>query len=385
MQFMPGPYALIGDFALILVIIPVNRTKEERSSMLILNTEVETIQDSELGTLYGLAEITEALKPLAKTYCTSFSVPTRKKFPEEFVTIKNKLYATKRGVEKLIKAWNTPEAHKLQEQFNDIATNAMNTGFLAEGNFLSTEVKSKYLAYNPSLGAVVSTRQIAECFGKAHFNVLQDFDKAIIELQEIELKKQSIANNSLQAFKSNYNHLCITGTDSFTKLPTREILVDEGLFNYVVLGYTGKAAKFWKVTFIDEFLRLRLEMQKGLMALSIAEAYRKVTSKLYVFYDASTPGVYKIGITERATEARLKEINQSVTSSIKILWESPEIINAKELEKDCHGYFESKRIKSEDNPSLQEWFLLTEQDLGELQGLLKFKFRTKDIDILALT
>jgi hypothetical protein len=153
------------------------------------------------------------------------------------------------------------------------------------------------------------------------------------------------------------------------------------LFNAVVLGYTGKAAMQWKLFFIDEFLRLRLESQKLLAAPNLIEAVKKATSKLYVLADTKNPNLYKIGITERPIEQRLKELNATVSSSVVCLWESLPCVNARHLETELHNFFKDKQVKSEDNASLSEWFSLTDSDLRELQGILKMNFRYQELDI----
>ena len=162
------------------------------------------------------------------------------------------------------------------------------------------------------------------------------------------------------------------------------MLIDFGLFNAIVLGYNGSNALQWKLIFIDEFIRLRLEEQKHNFVYTIAQAQAKISSKLYVLYDASKPGLYKIGITTRDINVRLKELNAGVSSKIRLLWLSPEIYNARDLEKDFHSYFEDKRVKSDDNPSLQEWFQLTDSDLSVMESVLKFKYAFDDFDIMSL-
>ena len=358
--------------------------------MQLLNFEVETTQDSEMGTLFRVDHIIRCLKPDSNTVNTSYCRAVRRDYSAEFTTIKGKVYVTQYGVEKLIKSWNTPEAHKLQEQLNDIAKRALDTGFMAQGNFFALTPKSEILSYDSGLGIVVSSRMIAEKFGKSHFNVLQDLDNAIEELQLRQLSTQLSSENhtetavqNYQFNHSNYNFQETTYTNSQNK-EQRELLIDFGLFNYVVLGYKGNSAKQWKLIFIDEFIRLRLEEQKHNFVHTISQAQSKISSKLYVLYDASVPGIYKIGITTRDINTRLKELNAGINSKIRLLWLSPEIYNARDLEKDFHTYFEDKRVKSEDNPSLREWFRLEDSDLAIMESVLKFKYAFDEFDIMAL-
>ena len=362
--------------------------------MLLLNVEVPTIQDPELSTLFGLREIIMAIKPDSKNFCVSLVKPVRTRFPGEFVSVKDKLYATQYGVELLIKKWETPEAHKLQEQLNDIAKRALDTGFMAQGNFFALTPKSDILSYDSGLGIVVSSRMIAEKFGKSHKVVLKAIDEAQDKLKARNTNAPAPNNSGAESLavtepcklvikQSNYNSHAVTYKDAQNQ-ERRELLIDFGLFNLVVLGFTGEAAFQWKAIFIDEFIRLRLEEQKHNFVHTISQAQSKISSKLYVLYDASKPGIYKIGITTRDINTRLKELNAGVNSKIRLLWLSPEIYNACELEKDFHAYFEDKRVKSEDNPSLREWFRLEDSDLAIMESVLKFKYSFDEFDIMAL-
>jgi hypothetical protein len=162
---------------------------------------------------------------------------------------------------------------------------------------------------------------------------------------------------------------------------TREYFLSEGLFNLVVLGYTGKKAFQWRTIFINEFLRLRLESQKLSAAPNLIEAVKKATSKLYVLADLKVPNLYKIGITERPIDDRLKELNATVSSSVACLWESLPCVNARQLETELHIFFKDKQVKSEINASLTEWFSLADSDLRDLQGILKINFRYQALDI----
>ena len=362
--------------------------------MQLLNFEVETTQDSEMGTLFRVDHIIRCLKPDSNTVNTSYCRAVRRDYYAEFTTIKGKVYVTQYGVEKLIKSWNTPEAHKLQEQLNDIAKRALDTGFMAQGNFFALTPKSDILSYDSGLGIVVSSRMIAEKFGKSHVNVLRAIDDMQAKLTKCNTSQpnhnrvgtESLTGQQLQRLDikySNYNSHSVTYKDAKGE-ERRELLIDFGLFNLVVLGFTGDAALHWKALFIDEFIRLRLEEQKHNFVHTISQAQSKISSKLYVLYDASVPGIYKIGITTRDINTRLKELNAGVNSKIRLLWLSPEIYNARDLEKDFHTYFEDKRVKSEDNPSLREWFRLEDSDLAIMESVLKFKYSFDEFDIMAL-
>lgn len=89
---------------------------------------------------------------------------------------------------------------------------------------------------------VVSSRQIAESFGKEHKNVLQTIDNMTAENSAL-----------LQMF-----HLSEYTTSQNKKLPM--YLMNRDGFSLLVMGFTGKAALEWKLKYIQAFN----EMEKKL-------------------------------------------------------------------------------------------------------------------------
>lgn len=89
---------------------------------------------------------------------------------------------------------------------------------------------------------VVSSRQIAENFGKEHKNVLQTIDNMTAENSAL-----------LQMF-----HLIKYTTSQNKKLPM--YLMNRDGFSLLVMGFTGKAALEWKLKYIQAFN----EMEKKL-------------------------------------------------------------------------------------------------------------------------
>ena len=312
------------------------------TTAIILNSEVQYYVE-ENQTYWQLTDILKLLRGDENGH-TSFARPVTKKYPEEFVKYSGANYVSKLGVYKLIKHFRSDNADKLYEQITKVADAALDAGFMDGNNFLSIAPKSEYITYNQKLGSAVSSRKIASCFGKSHHNVLQDIDKAITELQELANENPLISGHSLRALELNYVFDCITSTDKLGT--TREYFLSEGLFNLVVLSYTGKKAFQWRTIFINEFLRLRPESQKLSAAPNLIEAVKNATSKLYVLADTKNPDLYKIGITSRPIDQRLKELNATVSSSVVCLWESLPCVNARHLESELHTFFKDKQVKS---------------------------------------
>lgn len=89
---------------------------------------------------------------------------------------------------------------------------------------------------------VVSSRQIAENFGKEHRNVMRDVDSL----------KKDVLNFEQMFFETET-------PDSYGR-PQRTYLMNRDGFSLLVMGFTGKAALEWKLKYIQAFN----EMEKKL-------------------------------------------------------------------------------------------------------------------------
>lgn len=98
------------------------------------------------------------------------------------------------------------------------------------------------------------------------------------------------------------------------------------------------------------------------------------TGFLYVLVDYNCIDTYKLGVTKRPIQQRLKEINQNPGSCIKLKYLSPPVLNYKLIEKKLHCYFKNKQTFIGENLGLREWFFL--EDLTELNQILKYEFGT---------
>ena len=107
---------------------------------------------------------------------------------------------------------NKPVAHKAYDQLANLAFRAMDSGMVSTGP-IQLFSQSEYVLIHKSLGAVVSTKKISECFGKQHKSVIRDFELAIAELR---LELENYCAQEPQAFqltKSNYTFERVTQTD----------------------------------------------------------------------------------------------------------------------------------------------------------------------------
>lgn len=101
----------------------------------------------------------------------------------------------------------------------------------------------------------------------------------------------------------------------------------------------------------------------------------KSSGYVYVLVDYNLIDTYKIGITTRNIQKRLKELNQSPGSAVKLLFLSPLTDRYKVIEKQLHHVFKNCNTYSGLNSSLSEWFLLPEFRLKELDLILRYEFK----------
>jgi Rha family phage regulatory protein len=91
-------------------------------------------------------------------------------------------------------------------------------------------------------GFVVSSRQVAEDFGKDHKNVIQSIENLIEQL------KDNTAENSALFIKTSY-------VASNGKTNPAYDLTRDG-FSLLIMGFTGTNAIQWKLKYIDTFNKM---------------------------------------------------------------------------------------------------------------------------------
>lgn len=96
--------------------------------------------------------------------------------------------------------------------------------------------------------------------------------------------------------------------------------------------------------------------------------------KLYVLVDYNSYNTYKIGVTKRDIQVRLKELNQSPGACIKLKFLSDNAENYCEIEKKLHLFFKNEKTTCGENNSLREWFYLPNEKLELLRLVLLYEF-----------
>ncbi|MBQ8698343.1 MAG: Rha family transcriptional regulator [Schwartzia sp.] len=91
---------------------------------------------------------------------------------------------------------------------------------------------------------VVSSRQVAEDFGKRHTHVLDS------------IKELCSAENSAQSFFFESSYKDASGKSN------REFLMNRDGFSLLVMGFTGEAALKWKLKYIEAFNSMENELRR---------------------------------------------------------------------------------------------------------------------------
>lgn len=163
---------------------------------------------------------------------------------------------------------------------------------------------------------VVSSRDVAEKFGKKHFHVLRD-------IENLECSKDFT--------ESNFG--CSEYTDSTgRKLP--EVLMTRDGFSFLVMGFTGTKAAHFKEAYIDEFNRMEDELKNRnegesiMKVLSDPHAVLKIVGALADERDKT-----------KALESKIEEDRHHVLFS-KVSQASKDCISVNQLAKDINkmGY-----------------------------------------------
>lgn len=95
---------------------------------------------------------------------------------------------------------------------------------------------------------------------------------------------------------------------------------------------------------------------------------------VYILRDYGLINTYKLGITTRNIQIRIKELNQSPSAAVKLEYLSPATSRYKLVEKKLHIFFKNQNTKTGENRSLREWFVLTDTEYELLKALLKYEF-----------
>lgn len=176
---------------------------------------------------------------------------------------------------------------------------------------------------------VVSSRQIAENFGKEHRNVMRDVDSL----------KKDVLNFEQMFFETET-------PDSYGR-PQRTYLMNRDGFSLLVMGFTGKAALEWKLKYIQAFN----EMEKKLATPQMPKLSKELQA-LFLLDDRTQRQEQRLTVLENTMTV---DYNQQRVLRKSI---SRAVISAIGDEK-APAYIDNhvrSKVYSECNHDVQDWF-----------------------------
>lgn len=140
---------------------------------------------------------------------------------------------------------------------------------------------------------VVSSRQVAEYFGKEHRNILRDIEDIIIQGGMLNFEHTQMFHKTTYINEQN-------------KQQYPMYLMNKDGFSLLVMGFTGKEALKWKIKYIEAFN----DMEKYLKQLQVSNVDKKI---LDCKYDEVQMEKSKLWL-ELADKVDIKEYKQMAKS-----------------------------------------------------------------------
>lgn len=115
---------------------------------------------------------------------------------------------------------------------------------------------------------VTDSLTVAEVFGKEHKHVVRDIEVQISKLHEAKEHEFVKSNFGLEIFKAKNNK------------EAKKYLLTEEAFTLVAMSYTTPEAMKMKVRFIEEFKRMRSELEKQKQPFKLPTTYKEALLQL---------------------------------------------------------------------------------------------------------
>ncbi|NFH47235.1 hypothetical protein FC976_08340 [Clostridium sporogenes] len=138
---------------------------------------------------------------------------------------------------------------------------------------------------------VVSSRKVAEDFGKNHRDVLESVDQLI----------KGVAEKSADLFiQSEYQH-------EQNKQIYREYLLTRDGFSLLVMGFTGAKALQWKLKYIEAFNKMEEMLKRGNPSLTIKEVVQMIKETRSIMKEqGSSPSEIAIVVKDICEQFNIK-------------------------------------------------------------------------------
>lgn len=127
---------------------------------------------------------------------------------------------------------------------------------------------------------VVSSRDIAETFGKEHYEVIYAIEGRISEnAKDVKVKNKGIINELIEAGNSHVEQYFILSEYESRGKKYKEYLMTRDGFTLLVMGFSGEKAMRFKLAYINQFNQMEellkgklIEREKGIV---IRQAFTK--------------------------------------------------------------------------------------------------------------
>lgn len=199
------------------------------------------------------------------------------------------------------------------------------------------------IVYSKDGTPITTSRNIAMVFHKKHKSILRLIDD----------KRNS--NRRSAQFCADHIHEIIYYDSQGRQ--QREYELDEYGFSYIALGLTGNQADYFKIQYINAFIKMRNSLQdmfKAQVVESVLPQDSRNRQYVYIIENIDN-GAIKIGVAHNP-ETRLKQLQTGSVSELRIVYQSYLCSNAFDIEKITHIHFKDQHIRG-------EWYRISKDDV----------------------
>jgi Rha family phage regulatory protein len=148
----------------------------------------------------------------------------------------------------------------------------------------------------------VSSREVAERFGKEHFNVIQTIENKI--------KSLTLENSGVKI-----SELFIVGEYEHRGNVYKEYHLTRDGFSFIAMGFTGSKADVWRLKYIAAFNQMEYEIKRmnqpqgeELLALAVLHAQKVIEEKESLLNDQKPKVLLADAITANESSISIREL-----------------------------------------------------------------------------
>ncbi len=190
---------------------------------------------------------------------------------------------------------------------------------------------------------VVSSRDIAETFGKEHYEVIYAIEGRVSEnAKDIKVKNKGIINELIEAGNSHVEKYFILSEYESRGKKYKEYLMTRDGFTLLVMGFSGEKAMRFKLAYINQFNQMEellknklIEREKGIAvrnaltkAIEISGENERMHNHAYSIY---TDLIYRAVFGRNSRQLR-EEYGISKKDNLRDLFSREELDKVKSVE-----------------------------------------------------